>query len=139
MIYRSEITIVDAEGHVLAAWPPSLLRDGQALTSSGAEHALNSRVPLISDAYTSSAGNLVVFISHPVFDAQKRYLGVVGGAVHLREKGILHTLISNHFTVSLGVARCAGGGDFAEALKRADDLMYQAKQAGRNRVLSEPL
>lgn len=91
------ITIVDAGGHVLAVWPPSLLHDGQALTSSGAEHALNSRVQLISDAYTSSAGNLVVFISHPVFDDQQRYLGFVGGAVYLREKGILHTLISNHF------------------------------------------
>jgi len=91
------ITVVDATGHVLAAWPPSLLHDGQALTSSGAEHALNSRVPLISDAYTSSTGNLVVFISHPVFDDQQRYLGFVGGAVYLREKGILHTLISNHF------------------------------------------
>lgn len=91
------ITIVDAGGHVLAAWPPSLLHDGQALTSSGAEHALNSRAPLISDAYTSSTGNLVVFISHPVFDEQKRYLGFIGGAVYLREKGILHTLISNHF------------------------------------------
>ncbi|MDU9394596.1 sensor domain-containing diguanylate cyclase [Pseudomonas sp. zfem002] len=91
------ITIVDASGHVLAAWPPSLLHDGQALTSSGAQHALNSRAPLISDAYTSSAGNLVVFVSHPVFDADKRYLGFVGGAVYLREKGILHTLISNHF------------------------------------------
>lgn len=91
------ITIVDAEGHVLAAWPPSLLHDGQALTSSGAQHALNSRVPLISDAYTSSAGNLVVFISQPVFDADNRYLGFIGGAVYLREKGILHTLISNHF------------------------------------------
>ena len=44
-----------------------------------------------------------------------------------------------HLTVSLGVARCASGGDFAEALKRADELMYQAKQAGRNRVFSEPL
>lgn len=91
------ITIVDASGHVLAAWPPSLLHDGQALTSSGAEHALNSREPLISDAYTSSTGNLVVFISYPVFDVQERYLGFVGGAVYLREKGILHTLISNHF------------------------------------------
>ncbi|MEE1924931.1 sensor domain-containing diguanylate cyclase [Pseudomonas sp. 148P] len=91
------ITIVDATGHVLAAWPPSLLHDGQALTSSGAEHALDSRLPLISDAYTSSTGNLVVFVSHPVFDAQQRYLGFVGGAVYLREKGILHTLISNHF------------------------------------------
>ena len=91
------ITVVDATGHVLAAWPPSLLHDGQALTSSGAEHALNSRVPLISDAYTSSTGNLVVFISHPLFDENKRYLGFVGGAVYLREKGILHTLISNHF------------------------------------------
>lgn len=91
------ITVVDADGHVLAAWPPSLLHDGQALTSSGAEHALDSRVPMISDAYTSSTGNLVVFISCPVFDAEKRYLGFVGGAVYLREKGILHTLISNHF------------------------------------------
>ena len=91
------VTIVDAEGHVLAAWPPSLLHDGQALTSSGAEHALKSRVPLISDAYTSSTGNLVVFVSHPVFDAEQRYLGFVGGAIYLREKGILHTLISNHF------------------------------------------
>ena len=39
----------------------------------------------------------MVFISCPVFDAEKRYLGFVGGAVYLREKGILHTLISNHF------------------------------------------
>ncbi len=32
---------------------------------------------------------------------------------------------------------CASGGTFAEALKRADELMYQAKQQGRNRVIVE--
>jgi diguanylate cyclase (GGDEF)-like protein len=41
------------------------------------------------------------------------------------------------FTVSLGVASMDGasGGDVTDLLKRADDNMYAAKRAGRNRVV----
>lgn len=40
------------------------------------------------------------------------------------------------FTASLGVDRWRGGGDSVEAaLKRADEALYRAKAAGRNRVL----
>ena len=38
-------------------------------------------------------------------------------------------------TISVGVAeRRPGDGSMAGALKRADDALYEAKQAGRNRV-----
>ncbi len=40
-----------------------------------------------------------------------------------------------HITVSLGVARVEPGGDLDEALTRADQALYRAKQAGRNRVM----
>jgi diguanylate cyclase (GGDEF)-like protein len=43
-----------------------------------------------------------------------------------------------HFTVSIGVAALAMEDDGLErALSRADALMYQAKNAGRNRVVAE--
>ena len=42
-----------------------------------------------------------------------------------------------HVTVSLGVAHGPGGGDSAQVRKRADELMYAAKQAGRNRVVQQ--
>ena len=54
-------------------------------------------IALQSSAYTSSAGNLVVFISEPVYDNAKRYVGIIGGSVYLREDNALHTLISRHF------------------------------------------
>ena len=37
-------------------------------------------------------------------------------------------------TASIGVATYRGGEDLDQLIKRADEAMYQAKQAGRNRV-----
>jgi len=42
-------------------------------------------------------------------------------------------------TFSAGVTRLAEGESLENALKRADGAMYQAKQAGRNRVMVAPL
>jgi len=45
-----------------------------------------------------------------------------------------------HVTVSLGVALWrADGESIAAVLERADQLLYQAKQGGRNRVVVEPV
>ena len=74
----------------------------------------------------------------------------VSGAMHaadslLREIGRLRLTAGEHVvnaTVSVGVAAAMPGELNPEALiARADDAMYQAKRAGRNRyvVASEPL
>lgn len=42
-------------------------------------------------------------------------------------------------TFSAGITRLAEGESLESALKRADGAMYQAKQAGRNRVMVAPL
>jgi diguanylate cyclase (GGDEF)-like protein len=41
-----------------------------------------------------------------------------------------------HVTVSIGVVESASLGDFDSTLRKADDALYQAKEAGRNRIVS---
>jgi two-component system cell cycle response regulator len=40
-------------------------------------------------------------------------------------------------SVSIGVAECQAGDDADSLLKRADDGLYEAKRAGRNRVMGK--
>jgi diguanylate cyclase (GGDEF)-like protein len=55
----------------------------------------------------------------------------------LKERSL--TAVGVQCTVSIGVAALQPGEDTAQLLRRADDAMYAAKSAGRNRVvLSEP-
>jgi two-component system cell cycle response regulator len=42
------------------------------------------------------------------------------------------------FTVSLGVAQLAAEENFEAVMQRADRLLYQAKERGRNRVEPDP-
>ncbi|MDF3931172.1 GGDEF domain-containing protein [Pseudomonas citronellolis] len=93
----NSIAIVDATGKVLQAYPDALQIVGETLRSEGVTQALKERRPLVSAAYVSIAGNLVVFISQPVFGADGSFLGVVGGSVYLRKQSALHAVIGSHF------------------------------------------
>ncbi|WP_429419094.1 sensor domain-containing diguanylate cyclase [Pseudomonas plecoglossicida] len=90
------VMILDPQGKVLALYPelPGLL--GSTLTSSEVRQALTQRRPLVSHAYTSAAGQLIVFISRPIFGPAGQFLGMVGGSIHLQQHGVMHELISNH-------------------------------------------
>lgn len=47
-----------------------------------------------------------------------------------------HSLVADHVTVSGGIAQFAGEGQSAaEFIESADKLLYEAKEAGRNRIL----
>lgn len=93
----NSIAIVDASGKLLEAYPDTLEISGSTSGSEGIQQALTARSPQVSSAYVSMAGNLVVLISQPIFDASGRFLGVIGGSVYLRKESALHTVISSHF------------------------------------------
>ena len=93
----NSVTMVDADGYVVAVSPETIKIKGARLESPGAIEALRERRPLISKPYVSAAGNLVVIVSSPVFSESGRYLGYVGGTIYLRQKSILHNLIGVHF------------------------------------------
>ncbi len=91
------VLVVDAEGRVVSSAPDSLRIDGKLLSSIGSETALRERKPLVSSGYRSDAGNLIVFVSAPIFTLAGDYLGYIGGAIYLHKEGILQALITKHF------------------------------------------
>ncbi len=89
--------VIDSQRQLLAISPPVLLPTGTQIDSAGAREAVALRQPLVSQPFVSAAGRLVIAITHPVFAADGRYLGYVGGSIYLREQSILHNLLSDHF------------------------------------------
>ena len=93
----NSVAISDALGMIRVTAPRQLGLTGRRNQSSGSQLALETRRPLISPPYLSAAGNLVVFISHPIFSPQGHYLGYVGGTIYLKQKNILNSLLGKHF------------------------------------------
>lgn len=94
----NSISIVDANGKVVAVSPP--MRDivGQQVQSIGAEEALRTKKPTISEPYEAMTGRLVITLTYPIFDASSHYAGYISGAIYLREKNIFSTLMEIHFS-----------------------------------------
>ncbi|VVO57482.1 sensor domain-containing diguanylate cyclase [Pseudomonas fluorescens] len=93
----NSIAIVDVDARVLEAYPDTLQIIGSTLNSDAVQKAIEARRPFISPAYKSAAGNLVVFVSEPIYDSSNRYVGIIGGSIYLQQDNALHTLISRHF------------------------------------------
>lgn len=91
------VVITDAGGTVLHSHPDNLLAEGSKLDSEEMQRAVALRRPLVSHAYPSANGNLMVFISQPIFAADGAFLGVLGGAVYIQKDSALSTVVSNHF------------------------------------------
>lgn len=86
----NSVLVSNAEGRIIASAPDNLQLDGQVLQS---RLPLSRREPMISDAFHSLAGNLVVFVSHPVFSRSGEYLGLVGGSIRLEQKNTIQSLM----------------------------------------------
>lgn len=91
------VGITDAQGVRRATVPPQPNQVGQVNQSVGSQQALEQRVPLISAPYLSPAGNLIVFLSHPIFSPDGEYKGYVGGAIYLKQQNILNALLGKHY------------------------------------------
>ncbi|NDL64107.1 diguanylate cyclase [Enterobacteriales bacterium SAP-6] len=93
----NSVAVVNANGVVLATSPETIRMKGRQLTTPGALQALQDRQARISEPYISAAGNLVIFVSAPIRDDAGSYLGYVGGAIYLRQKGILNQLLGQDY------------------------------------------
>ncbi len=89
------VLITDPAGKVLQAYPPAV-PIGSTVGSDELHQALNVRRPMVSQAFTSTSGKLIVFVSQPVFSPTGEYLGLVGGSVFLQQRGVMHSLIGEH-------------------------------------------
>lgn len=80
----NSVLTVDGQGVITAASETMQIMLGEKLRSRGSLQALQERTPLISQPFYSEAkaSRSIVFISHPVFDAQGTYLGFVGGSIY---------------------------------------------------------
>ena len=93
----SSTVITDPHGTALAITQPAQDFLGRKLDSTGATQALTLKKPLISKPYISMTDHLMVFLTHPVFDAQGVYLGFVGGSIYLDAHSVLTRLIGEHY------------------------------------------
>lgn len=91
------VLVVDETGMVVATSPQTLYLKGDTLSSSGNHLALEQRQPLVTEPFMSATGNLVVAISHPVYDTRGAYRGYVAGNIYLRQRSILQALLGTHY------------------------------------------
>lgn len=89
----NSVVVADSSGKVLETMPDSLDINGQPLRS---EEPLQLRRPMVSAAFKSIAGNLVVFVSHPIWSEKGEYLGLVGGTIQLGQENALHALLGRN-------------------------------------------
>lgn len=86
----NSVLITNSAGTIIASAPESLYLNGQTLQD---KEPLKLRTQVISNAFKSIAGNLVIFISQPVFNAKGEYLGLVGGSIQLEQRNTLQALM----------------------------------------------
>ena len=92
----NSVVLGNSTGVVLAT-DPELGLLGRHLRSDVIETALEQKRAAISAPFITVTGNLVVFISQPVFSPTGEYLGFIGGTVYLKAENMLSIMIRNHY------------------------------------------
>lgn len=93
----NSIAIFNAQGTVVATSPETLKIKGLTLDSTPVQESLRTQAPVISQAFMSVVGNLIVSISQPIFSQQGEYLGAVSGSIYLKQESMLDRLLGEHF------------------------------------------
>ncbi|GAB3395475.1 diguanylate cyclase [Azotobacter armeniacus] len=92
------VFVVRTDGTVLAAASGGLRLVDTVLKNPGSRVALAERRPMISAPYVGPRGHLLILISQPILASDGRYLGFVGGAIHLEKNdGSLQALLGEHY------------------------------------------
>lgn len=80
----NSVFVVSNDAVVLATSPESLDLVGTRLNSSASKLAIEEKKPFISSPFKSVTGNLIILLSHPIYDKGGNYIGYVGGSIYLK-------------------------------------------------------
>ena len=93
----NSVIVVSNGAVVLATSPESLDLVGVHLNSSVSKLAIEGKKAFISQPYKSVAGNLIVLLSHPIYDKSGNYIGYIGGSIYLKKQSLFSDVLSRHF------------------------------------------
>ncbi|KAI7250156.1 hypothetical protein KC345_g11677, partial [Hortaea werneckii] len=95
--FFNSVIRVDAEGKVLNNSPAALGMVGKKIVSPPVLEALRLKNAYLSPPYTSSTtGRNLFFMSEPLYNKDKHYLGQLGGTVYLQDYNILNMIFGNN-------------------------------------------
>lgn len=93
--YFDRVLIFDHQGRIKDFSPETLkLKKNQLVTTLGVRESLQLKKPYISAPFYSATNNLVVIVTHPIFDKNNKYLGFISGNIFLKEKNIISKLLT---------------------------------------------
>ncbi|WII50498.1 sensor domain-containing diguanylate cyclase [Klebsiella pneumoniae] len=93
----NSVIVVSNGAVVLATSPESLDLVGVHLNSSVSKLAIEGKKAFISQPYKSVAGNLIILLSHPIYDKSGNYIGYIGGSIYLKKQSLFSDVLSRHF------------------------------------------
>ena len=74
---------------------PDLL--GRQMHSTAAQDAIQTQRPTISEPFQGRSGRWLILYTHPIFSADKRYIGYIAGTLYLHQDNVLDRLLGQHF------------------------------------------
>ncbi|WP_413283562.1 diguanylate cyclase [Vibrio sp. MA40-2] len=92
----NSVVVVNASGKIISVSPETVQIKGIQVSSQNALQSLTEKRPLVTNPFTSVAGNYLISISHPIFSPQGNYLGYVAGTIYLEQKNILSSILGKH-------------------------------------------
>lgn len=96
--YFNSVIVSSPEAKFLSFSPQELkLPKNKVNSTLGFKLSLEQKESLITPPYYGASGNLLVFMSHPIFDEHYRYLGFLGATIYLKKDNILNKILSSHY------------------------------------------
>lgn len=93
--HYNSVVIGDSLGRLINYSPNILnINKNKIQTTLGITNSIKNKKAYISKPYLSVKNNMIVFISHPIFDEQNRYKGFIGAAIYLKEKNLINQLLT---------------------------------------------